>query len=55
LSRRAPLGPSSSFWWRSIDRHPYRPDERNYVPVTIIALAASLVLGQHLVTLLTNG
>jgi hypothetical protein len=38
-----------------LDRRPYRPSKRNYVPVMIIALAASLVLGQHLMTLLTDG
>jgi hypothetical protein len=32
-----------------------RPGKRNYVPVMIIALAVSLVLGRHLRTLLTNG
>lgn len=38
-----------------VDRRPYRPGKRNYVPVMIIALAVSLVLGRHLMTLLTNG
>jgi len=36
-----------------LDRRPYRPGKRNYIPVMIIALAASLVLGRHLLTLLT--
>jgi hypothetical protein len=38
-----------------VDPRPYRPGKRNYVPVMIIALAVSLVLGRHLMTLLTNG
>jgi hypothetical protein len=35
-----------------LDRRPYRPGKRNYIPVMIIALAASLVLGRHLLALL---
>jgi hypothetical protein len=35
-----------------LDRRPYRPGKLNYVPVMIIALAASLVLGRHLLGLL---
>jgi hypothetical protein len=35
-----------------LDRQPYRPGKWNYVPVMIIALAASLVLGRHLLALL---
>jgi len=35
-----------------LDRRPYRPGKRNYVPVMIIALAACLVFGRHLITLL---
>ena len=35
-----------------LDRRPYRPGKRNYIPVMIIALAASLVLGRHLLSLL---
>ena len=31
-----------------LDRRPYRPGKRNYIPIMIIALAASLVLGRHL-------
>jgi hypothetical protein len=50
--RRIPHHSGSSDRSRSA---PYRPGKRNYVPVMIIALAASLVLGQHLMTLLTNG
>ena len=36
-----------------LDRRPYRPGKLNYIPIMIIALAAILVLGRHLVTLLT--
>src|SRR6202035_3453468 len=35
-----------------LDRRPYRPGKRNYVPIMIVALAASLVLGRHLLTLI---
>ena len=35
-----------------LDRRPYRPGKRNYIPVMIIALAPSLVLGRHLLSLL---
>ena len=35
-----------------LDRRPYRPGKRNYIPLMIIALAASLVLGRHLLTLI---
>jgi hypothetical protein len=35
-----------------LDHRPYRPGKLNYVPVMIIALAASLVLGRHLLELL---
>ena len=35
-----------------LDRRPCRPGKLNYVPVMIIALAASLVLGRHLLALL---
>jgi hypothetical protein len=31
---------------------PYRPGKRNYVPIMIIAVAASLVLGRHLLSLM---
>jgi hypothetical protein len=37
-----------------LDRRPYRPGRPNYIPIMIIALAASLVLGRHLLTLLTE-
>lgn len=33
------------------DRRPYRPGKRNLIPLMIIALAASLVLARHLLTL----
>ena len=35
-----------------LDRRPYRPGKRNYVPLMIICLAACLVLGRHLLSLL---
>lgn len=35
-----------------LDRRPYRPGKRNFVMLMIVALAASLVLGRHLLTLL---
>ena len=35
-----------------LDRRPYRPGKPNYIPLMIIALAAILVLGRHLLTLL---
>jgi hypothetical protein len=34
-----------------LDRRPYRPGKRNFVVLMIIALAASLVLGRHLLAL----
>jgi hypothetical protein len=34
-----------------LDRRPYRPGKLNFVMLMIIALAASLVLGRHLLTL----
>jgi len=34
------------------DRRPYRPGKLNYIPLMIIALTASLVLGRHLLTLI---
>jgi hypothetical protein len=34
-----------------LDRRPYRPGKRNFVMLMVIALAASLVLGRHLLTL----
>ena len=35
-----------------LDRRPYRPGKLNYIPPMVIALAAALVLGRHLVALL---
>ena len=37
-----------------LDRRPYRPGKRNYIPIMIIALAASLVLARHLLSLITS-
>jgi hypothetical protein len=34
-----------------LDRRPYRPGKRNFIMLMIIALAASLVLGRHLLAL----
>jgi hypothetical protein len=34
------------------DRRPYRPGKRNFIMLMIIALAASLILARHLLTLL---
>ncbi len=34
-----------------IDRRPYHPGKRNFVMLMIIALAASLILARHLLTL----
>jgi hypothetical protein len=34
-----------------LDRRPYRPGKRNFIWLMIIALAASLVLGRHLLAL----
>jgi hypothetical protein len=31
-----------------LDRRPYRPGKFNYIPLMIVALAAILVLGRHL-------
>jgi hypothetical protein len=36
----------------AFDRRPYRPRKPNYIPIMIVALAASLVLGRHLLTLM---
>ena len=35
-----------------LDRRPYRPGKPNYIPLMIICLAACLVLGRHLLTLI---
>ena len=37
-----------------LDRRPYRPGKLNYIPIMIIALAASLVLSRHLPTSVSN-
>ena len=34
-----------------LDRRPYRPGQRNFIMVMIVALAASLVLVRHLLAL----
>ena len=34
-----------------LDRRPYRPGKRNFIPLMIVALAASLVFGRHLLAL----
>jgi len=36
----------------ALDRRPYRPGKRNFIMLMIIALAASLILARHLLTLL---
>ena len=38
----------------TLDRRPYHPGKLNYVPIMIVALAASLVLGRHLLTLMAQ-
>ena len=38
----------------ALDRRPYRPGKRNYVPIMILAVAASLVLGRHLLSLVAG-
>ena len=38
-----------------LDHRPYRPGKLSYIPLMIIALAAILVLGRHLVTLIRYG
>ncbi len=35
-----------------LDRRPYRPGQLNYIPLMILCLAASLVLGRHLLALI---
>ena len=35
-----------------LDRRPYRPGKFNYIPLMIICLAACLVLGRHLLSLI---
>jgi hypothetical protein len=36
----------------ALDRRPYRPGKLNYIPLMIICLAARLVLGRHVLTLI---
>jgi hypothetical protein len=38
-----------------LDRRPYRPGKLSYIPLMIICLAACLVLGRHMLTLLRLG
>jgi hypothetical protein len=38
----------------ALDRRPYRPGKRNYVPIMIVTVAAILVLGRHLAALLAH-
>jgi hypothetical protein len=38
----------------ALDRRPYRPGKRNYAPIMIVALAASVVLGRHLLSLMAD-
>ena len=38
-----------------LDRRPYRAGRFNYIPLMIICLAACLVLGRHLLTLIRPG
>jgi hypothetical protein len=38
-----------------LDRRPYRPGKRSYIPLMIICLAACLILGRHMLTLLRLG
>ncbi len=35
-----------------LDRRPYRPGKRNFIMLMIVAVAASLILARHLLTLL---
>jgi hypothetical protein len=35
-----------------LDRRPYRPGKLNYIPLMIICLAACLVMGRHLLSLI---
>jgi len=37
-----------------LDWRPYSPGKRNYIPIMIVALAASLVLSRHLVSLIAD-
>jgi flagellar biosynthesis protein FliQ len=35
-----------------LDRRPYQPGKLSYIPLMIICLAACLILGRHMLTLL---
>jgi hypothetical protein len=35
-----------------LDRRPYRPGKLNYIPLMIVCLAAFLILGRHLLSLI---
>ncbi len=35
-----------------LDRRPYRPGKLNFIPLMVLSLAAALILGRHLLTLL---
>jgi hypothetical protein len=35
-----------------LDRRPYRPGKLNYIPLMIVCLAACLILGRHLLSLI---
>ena len=37
-----------------LDWQPYRPGKFNYVPLMIVCLAACLLLGRHLLTLIVG-
>jgi hypothetical protein len=36
----------------ALDRRPYRPGKRNYIPIMVVAVATSSVLGRHPVSLM---
>jgi len=38
-----------------LDRRPYRPGKLSYIPLMIVCLAACLILGRHLLTLIRQG
>jgi hypothetical protein len=38
----------------TLDRRPYRPGKFNYIPIMIVLVIASLVLGRFLLTLTTG-
>jgi hypothetical protein len=35
-----------------LDRRPYHPGKLNYIPLMIVCLAACLILGRHLLSLI---